>query len=176
MTPASLRAYVRSVETVNRAVGRVIMYMIFVMIGVLLYSALSRTLFNLPLFWVVEMSQFLLVGYYLLGGGYSMQLGDHVRMDLFYSRWSDRGKARMDAFTVLFLIFYLAILLYGALSSTSYALEYGERSYSAWRPYMAPVKIVACVGIFLMLLQAIAELIKDLARLRGEAWVGGKTS
>jgi TRAP-type mannitol/chloroaromatic compound transport system permease small subunit len=59
-------------------------------------------------------------------------------------------------------------LLWGGFESTEYALQYGERSYSAWRPYMWPIKIIMCVGLALMLLQAIAELIKDLFALRGE--------
>ena len=63
---------------------------------------------------------------------------------------------------------YLVLLLYGGLSSTQYALEYGERSYSSWRPYMAPIKIIACIGITLMLLQALALLLRDIATLRGE--------
>ncbi|MGF1660783.1 MAG: TRAP transporter small permease subunit [Rubrimonas sp.] len=167
--PRALVAYVRYVEAFNRRLGRVVMWMIFAMMGVLLYSAISRTAFNAPLLWVVEMSQFMLVAYYLLGGPYSMQTGDHVRMDLLYGGWSDRTKAGVDAFTVLFLIAYLGFLLYGGISSTAYAIEYGERSYSVWRPYMWPIKTIACIGIFLMLLQAIAELIRDVAKLRGEA-------
>ena len=73
----------------------------------------------------------------------------------------------MNSFTVLFLLVYLVLLLYGGLSSTQYALEYGERSYSSWRPYMAPIKIIACIGITLMLLQAVALLLRDVATLRG---------
>ena len=97
-----------------------------------------------------------------------MQIGAHVRMDLLYSRWSDRTKAIVDAITALFLLFYLVMLLVGGLSSTGYALQYSERSYSAWRPYMAPVKIVMVFGVTLMLLQAIATFFKDLAKARGE--------
>jgi TRAP-type mannitol/chloroaromatic compound transport system permease small subunit len=114
------------------------------------------------------MAQFAMVAYYLLGGPYSMQLDDHVRMDLLYGSWSPRARAWMDAFSIVFLIVYLVLLLWGGFSSTHYALEYGERSYSAWRPYMAPIKIIACVGIALMLLQAFAVLFKDIATLRGE--------
>ena len=109
-----------------------------------------------------------MVAYYLLGGAYSMQLGNHVRMDLVYGTWSPRTRAWVDSFTIVFLLAYLVLLLYGGLSSTQYALEYGERSYSSWRPYMAPIKIVACIGILLMLLQAFAVLFKDIAMLRGE--------
>ena len=71
--------------------------------------------------------------------------------------------------TILFLIFYLGFLLYGGLSSTSYAIQYNETSYSAWSPPMAPIKAIMCFGIFLMLLQAIATFFKDLATARGES-------
>lgn len=62
--------------------------------------------------------------------------------DLFYGSWTPRTKAWVDALTVLVLIFYLCVLLYGGYSGTSYSLEYGERSATAWRPYMWPLKIV----------------------------------
>ena len=74
--------------------------------------------------------------YYLLGGAYSLQLKANIWMDLFYSEWSDHKKAQIDAMTVLFLIFYLGVLLYGGIDSTMYSWEYGQRSPSAWRPYM----------------------------------------
>ena len=89
-------------------------------------------------------------------------------MDLFYGGWSVRRKAWFDVFTIFFLIFFLGVLLYGAYDSTSYAIQYGERSASAWRPYMWPIKVVMCIGFSLMLLQAVSELFKDIARIRGE--------
>ncbi|GAB5469944.1 MAG: TRAP transporter small permease subunit [Rhodospirillales bacterium] len=166
--PGFLRRYVEVVEAVNYRVGRFAMYLIFVMMGILIWSSVSKTFF-LPTLWTLEMAQFMMVAYYLLGGPYSLQLGSNVRMDLFYGSWSPRTKAWVDSITVLALLFYLAILLYGGLSSTTYALEYGERSNSAWRPYMAPIKIVMCVAVFLMLLQGIAVLLRDIAKLKGIA-------
>jgi TRAP-type mannitol/chloroaromatic compound transport system permease small subunit len=151
----------------NRVIGRFAMYLIFAMIGVLLYSSISKT-FADPALWTLETAQFLMVAYFLLGGGYSMQLDAHVRMDLLYSHWAPRTRAAVDAFTVLLLIFYLFWLLYGGISSTAYALEYGETSYSSWSPRMAPIKIIMTVGVALMLLQAIATFFKDLASARGE--------
>ena len=164
--PLIFRKYVRFVDAINFRIGRIAMYGIFLLVGVLLWSSISKTFF-LPSLWTLEVAQFAMVAYYILGGPYSIQLGSNVRMDLFYGSWSNRRKAWFDAFTVLFLIFYLCVLLLGGISSTSYAIEYGERSYSAWRPYMWPIKSIMCVGIFLMLLQSIAELLKDVARLRG---------
>ena len=185
--PKIIRHYVRIVDAVNYRIGRIMMYGIFVMMGILLWSSISKTFF-LPSLWTLEMAQFALVAYYIMGGPYSLQMGSNVRMDLFYHAWDDRRKAWFDAFTVLFLIFYLGVLLYGALSSTAYSLGYWgadplafftglatgaeeigrlERSPTAWRPYLWPIKLVMVVGIFLMLLQAISELMKDIARLKG---------
>jgi len=165
--PGAIKAYVRQVEAFNRGIGRIAMYLVLVMMAILLWSSFSKA-FLLPSLWTLEMAQFTLTAYYLLGGAYSLQLGSHVRMDLLYGSWTPRQKAWVDAFTIFALIFYLGVLLYGGVESTQYAIEYGERGRTAWRPYMAPIKIVMCIGILMMLLQAIAEFFKDIARLRGE--------
>ncbi|MDR7026565.1 MAG: TRAP transporter small permease subunit [Pseudomonadales bacterium] len=165
--PKAIRLFVHAVEALNRVVGRFAMYLIFAILGVLLYSSISKTFF-VPAAWTLESAQFLMVAYFLLGGAYSMQLDAHVRMDLFYCNWSPRTRAVVDVITIGFLIFYLVFLLYGGISSTQYAIEYNETSYSSWSPPMAPIKILMCIGIALMLLQAIATLFKDIAAARGE--------
>ncbi len=165
--PKAIRVYVHYVYAVNRVVGRFAMYMIFAMIGLLLFSSISKTFF-LPTIWTLEVAQFSMAAYYLLGGAYSMQLDAHVRMDLIYARWSPKGKAFVDSMTAFCLVFYLILLLYGGFSSTEYALHYGETSPSAWGPRMAPIKIIMVIGIALMLLQAIAIFFTDLARATGK--------
>ena len=165
MSPNLVR-YVAVVDAINYGVGRAAMYLIFVMIGILLWSSISKSFF-LPSLWTLEMAQFALVAYYILGGPYSLQMGSNVRMDLLYERWSPRTRAAVDAFTVLFLIGFLGVFLYGGIESTAYSLEYGERSPTAWRPYLWPIKVVICLGAVLMLLQACAELVRDIGRLRG---------
>ena len=165
----TLRGFVRVVDGVNYRIGRVVMYGIFVMMAILLWSSVSKTFF-LPSLWTLEMAQFAMVAYFMLGGPYSMQMGSHVRMDLLYGDWSVRRKAQVDAVTVLFLIVYLGILLWGGIESLNYAFLYGgERSSSAWRPYMWPIKSVMVLALVLMLLQALSELAKDILRLKGEA-------
>ena len=165
--PPFVNGYIRFVDAVNYRVGRAVMYGIFVMVAILLWSSISKAFF-LPSLWTLEAAQFAMVAYYILGGPYSIQLDANVRMDLFYGSWSVRKKAWFDVFTIFFLIFFLGVLLYGAYDSTSYAIQYGERSASAWRPYMWPIKVVMCIGFSLMLLQAVSELLKDIARIRGE--------
>ena len=183
-----MRGYIRVVDAVNFRIGRMVMYGIFVLMAILLWSSISKTFF-VPSLWTLEMAQFSMVAYYILGGPYSIQLGSNVRMDLLYGEWSLRKKAWFDLFTVLFLIFYLGVLLYGAVSSTAYSLGYWggepfsffsglltgseeigrmERSSTAWRPYMWPIKAIMILGMILMLLQCISELLKDVLRIKGE--------
>jgi len=165
--PRSAVAFVHIVETVNTRIGRVAMYLIFVLAGVLLWSVISKAFFR-PALWTQEMAQFTMVGYFVLGGAYSLILGANVRMDLLYGRWSPKMQAAVDCITIFALIFFLAVMLWGGIESTIYAFEVNERSRTVWRPYMAPIKIVICVGVFLMLLQSIAFLIRDIATLRGD--------
>lgn len=160
--------YVRYVDFASEKVGRLAMYMIFVMIGTLLLDAVTRNIINYPLSWCVEMAQFTMAAYYILGGAYSMQLGDHVRMDLIYDACSERNKARLDVATSGCMLFYLGALLYGSISSTIYAIETGQRKFSMWNPSMIPIKLIMVFGIVLMLLQAISMLFKDIAKARGE--------
>ena len=82
--------FVRYVDAFNYRVGRVAMYLFFVMGAILLASTISRLTLGIPINWALEMSQFLLSAYYLLGGAYALQLDQHVRMDLFYGRLSAR--------------------------------------------------------------------------------------
>lgn len=163
-----VRGYIRQVDRLNWWIGRIVMFGIFVLMGILLWSSISKTFF-VPSLWTLEMAQFVMVGYYILGGPYSLQMGSNVRMDLLYGEWSDQRKALADLLTVSFLLFYLGVLLWGGIDSTIYSFAYGgERSPTAWRPYLWPIKIIMCVGIVLMLLQTISEVFKDVLRLRGE--------
>ena len=165
--PRAAIAFVRIVEAVNYRMGRFAMYLLILLAGVLMWSVVTKAFFR-PALWTQEMAQFTMVGYFVLGGAYSLMLNAHVRMDLLYGRWSPRQRAAIDCVTVLAMIFFLAVILWGGIESTIYAFEVGERSRTVWRPYMAPIKIVICLGVLLMLMQSIAFLIRDIATLRGK--------
>ena len=164
--PRPVIAYLHAVEALNYRVGRLAMWSLFALMAVLGWGAIARAGFT-PQIWTDEMAQFLLLGYFILGGAYSLQMGSAVRMDLLYARWSDKTKAVVDCITIFTLLIYLGVLLWGGVESTQFALEYAERRRGLWRPYMAPIKIIMCIGIALMILQCTAFLIRDIAKLRG---------
>ena len=167
--PNLIVSYVKYVDYASTKFGRLSMYLIFLMIGTLLLGAITRNILDIPLSWTVEMAQFTITAYYILGGPYSMQTDDHVRMDLIYGLYSDKTKAKIDVFTNIFLLVYLIVLLIGAISSTQYAIEYGQRKFSQWNPSMIPIKLIMTFGIFLMILQTISTFFKDLAKSRGDS-------
>jgi TRAP-type mannitol/chloroaromatic compound transport system permease small subunit len=163
-----VKAYVTAMDTTSRTFGKFVMFLILPMMGVLLFEAISRTIFNKPHIWAVEFSQFMMASYYLLGGCYSQLIDGNVRMDIFYERWTWRRRATFDVFTFVLLGFYLVILLIGAFQGVGYALEFKQVSYTAWAPRLVYIKITMTIGIVLMMLQVISELFKDIARMRGE--------
>lgn len=166
--PAAIRRYVHFVDTMNRWIGKAAMWLVVVLLGILLFAAFSKAAFRISPIWTVEMAQFTLTAYFMLGGAWAMQSGAHVRMDVFYERWSHRSRAIVDALMILCLLFYLGVLLYGAIQSTWYAFETGQRRPSAWRPELWPIRSIMTFGILIMLMQATAIFFRDVAAARGE--------
>ncbi len=198
-----MHLYIRWIDRLNRRIGRVGMYLLFVLIGVLLWSIFMRVMSYsfegvIPAGWTIEIAKFLLVAYFVIGGPYAVQLGANVRMDLFYGGWTPKQKAWMDAFTVLFLAFYLGVVLNGAAASLAYALgahyKLGAWEFfgllisgffsggldgaaehigrleatRTWKLPLWPIKLTIAIGVTLMLLQALSEFMKDVLRIRGE--------
>lgn len=168
-----VKIYVKSIDSISAVIGSIIKFLVLLMIAVLAYEAVSRNFFNTSNKWSLEITEFINGTYYLLGGAYVYLIGGHVRMDYFYSEWSQRKKAVFDIITFALSIAYLIWLLFGGLSSSAYALKYNQTNYSAWAPPIAPMKIIATLGVALMLLQNISEIIKDIVIAFGKdtSWI-----
>ena len=165
--PKLIKYYIKFIDYISLKTGRATMYLVFVMMFILILSFVTRNIINIPLIWIIEMAQFVMTGYYLLGGGYSMLADDHVRMDIIYIKLKDKTKALLDSLTSVFLVFYLVVLFYGSISSLTYTIETNQRLFTAWAPYVWPIKSIMTFGILLMLLQSIAIFFKDLAKVLG---------
>jgi len=165
--PNVIRTYVRLIDRMSDYVGYVAMYLIFLMVAILLLDAVTRNVIQIPLHWAIEAAQFTLAAYYFMGGAMTLKNNDHVRMDLFYERLSERGKAWMDLATVGCLLFYLVVMLIGSISSLEYAIQTGERRFSMWNPSMIPIKVLIVGCIVLMVLQTVSLIFKHVATLRG---------
>jgi TRAP-type mannitol/chloroaromatic compound transport system permease small subunit len=123
---------------------------------------IARFVFNSPTNWVHE-SMFLMYGMqYVLCGAYAYREDQHVRVDVFYVKFSPRGKAIADIVTsVFFFIFILTMTWTGARFAMD-AINNNEVSFTEWGIQYWPVKLALPVGAALMALQGLSKLIKDI--------------
>ena len=68
-----MRNYVRFIDAINHKIGRIVMYGIFVLMAILFGHQYRKH--SLPSLWTLEMAQFAMVAYYILGGPYSIDGG-----------------------------------------------------------------------------------------------------
>jgi TRAP-type mannitol/chloroaromatic compound transport system permease small subunit len=164
----AIKGYVDGISATSVFVGKVAQYLLFGMLGVLFFETVSRTLFDHPWIFSVELAEMVMAAYYTLGGAWTLLIDGHVRMDLAYGKWSKKNKALADALTFIIIMLYLVILLLGGFISLEYSMKYKQRSYSSWAPPVTPIKIIMLFGMTLMALQVIAEFFRDLATARGK--------
>ena len=159
--------FLRLVDRVSDLSGRATSWLVLPLVLGVTYEVGARYLFNAPTVWAYELSYMLYASLFMLGAGYALAKGAHVRTDFLYNDFSERGKAAADAAGyVLFLpalVYYLAAITRQAWHSW----QIGERSSdSPWAPILYPFKWMMVVGMALLLLQSVAELIRTLRTLR----------
>ena len=157
----AIAKYVRCVEFLVRGLGVASMYLLLVILAVLMFPVFARG-GDISTIWALETAQFAVGAYYILGAGWSLQQGAHVRMYFLYANWKPRTKAIVDAATSFFVLFYLVVMLLGGWESCAYAVVAKQINHSVWAPYMAPIKIAMEIGMFFMFLQMTAEFARSV--------------
>jgi TRAP-type mannitol/chloroaromatic compound transport system permease small subunit len=154
-------------EWINVRVGEFVAYWAVISVFVYYYEVIARFVFNSPTNWVHE-SMFLMYGMqYMLCGAYAYREDQHVRVDVFYVKFSPRGKAIADIVTsVFFFIFILTMTWTGARFAMD-AINNNEVSFTEWGIQYWPVKLALPVGAALMALQGLSKLIKDIVFVTG---------
>jgi TRAP-type mannitol/chloroaromatic compound transport system permease small subunit len=151
-----------ALEWLNIRAGEFVAYWAVISVFVYYYEVIARYVFNSPTNWVHE-SMFLMYGMqYMLCGAYAYREDQHVRVDVFYTKFSPRGKAIADIVTsVFFFIFILTMLWTGARFALD-AINNNESSFTEWGVQYWPVKLMLPIGAALMALQGLSKLIKDI--------------
>ncbi|OIP39906.1 MAG: hypothetical protein COZ70_08425 [Deltaproteobacteria bacterium CG_4_8_14_3_um_filter_51_11] len=160
--------FLRVVDGMSKWTGKTVSWLVLVLTLMLGYEIVMRYLFNAPTKWAFDMSYMLGGSYFILGEAYTLYKKGHVRIDIFYSRFSDRKKAWVDImFYALFFFPLWGGLFYALIPYVYLAWETGERSIQGyWMPVIYPFKTVMPVAVSLFLLQGIAEFIRCINTLR----------
>jgi TRAP-type mannitol/chloroaromatic compound transport system permease small subunit len=159
-----LRSVVKAINGVSSWVGSYAAWLILPNVLALVYEFIARYLLGSPTIWSYEVTYFLYGSHFLLGAAYTLSIRSHIRIDIFYQRFSPRKQAIVDLCGYLVFFFpVMLVLVYAGIQFTVQSFEMGEKSgLSPWRPYLYPYKAVVVIALFLLLLQGIAEFIRNV--------------
>ena len=150
------------VDGINRAIGGTVAMLILVLTVLIVFEVVLRYGFSAPTVWGTEVSTLLFATYVLLGGGYALYKGDHVKMDIFYSKLPDKGKAVADLITVPFVLLYCWVLFVEGGSMVTEAIESQRKFSTDWAPLMWPWLVALPAGALLLAMQAISNVLRGL--------------
>ncbi|MDM0046805.1 TRAP transporter small permease subunit [Variovorax dokdonensis] len=155
-----MRQLCDAIDRLNDWVGSLAALLILPSLLITMIEVVARYAFNSPTVWVNESVQILFGFYFLLGGGYTLLHGGHVRVDLLLLGLKPRARRRADVIGLVVTIFYFAVLLWFTGDQAIDAIASRERAESPWAPYIFPVLTAAPVAAALMLLQAVALIVR----------------
>jgi TRAP-type mannitol/chloroaromatic compound transport system permease small subunit len=168
---ASLEVHTRFtswIDSINTRIGAFVAWWAVIAVFVYYYEVMARYIFNSPTNWVHE-SMFLMFGMqYMLCGAFAYKEDQHVRVDVLYAQLSRRGKAIADIVTSVFFFIFVVTMMWTGARFALDAVNVGEHSFTEWGVQYWPVKLTMPVGAFLLTLQGISKLIKDILIVREE--------
>jgi TRAP-type mannitol/chloroaromatic compound transport system permease small subunit len=161
--PRWMALAIDGIDVVNHWIGRIVCWLTVPLFSAMAFEIFVRYAFIAPTMWAYDISRMLCGALFMLGAGYALSRGVHIRADFLYRQWSERAQGIVDL--VLYLLLYfpgLIIFLHMSIEFAATAWIRGERGMdTAWMPQLAPVKTVLPVGIALLLLQGVSETLKS---------------
>ncbi|WP_104202983.1 TRAP transporter small permease subunit [Billgrantia saliphila] len=154
----------------TEVVGRSIAWLVFAMMVVQFAIVVMRYVFNVHSVAMQEGVMFMHAMVFMLGAAWTLRHDGHVRVDIFYRKLSARGRAWIDLLGTLLLLF--PVTLFIAIGSFNYVKSSWailERSSDSGLPSVFLLKTLILVMMALLLLQGVAQVIRQVLILRGEA-------
>lgn len=170
--PPWMAGLILRIDNASRIAGRIICWMLVPLMLAMVYEVVARKLFVAPTMWAYDISRMVCGAMFMLGAGYALSKGVHIRADFLYRNWSPRRQGAVDA--ALYVLLYFPALIFFAWVSYDYAAVAwfrGERSMdTAWMAPLAPVRTAMPVGALLLLMQGVSELLKSIYAVRADRW------
>jgi TRAP-type mannitol/chloroaromatic compound transport system permease small subunit len=158
-----LKSVLSAIDVTSDWSGKIVSFLIYVGIGMLVYEVVLRYLFNAPTIWAHSMTQRLFAVYYVLLGAYTLRQGAHVRIDAIYNKFSVRTRAILDMVTSVLFFLFCGLLLWKGIDFAMTSIEQREKDNSVFNAPIYHVKIMLPVGALLIILQGLANFIRNFA-------------
>lgn len=164
-----MRRLFGAIDWLNEWTGRIVGFQIVFIVGVVVYEVVMRSVFVRPTLWANETMVYVTAMAYLLGGGYTLLHRRHVIVDVIYQRLLPRTRARLDLLTFLFFVLYMLTLIWVGWSFAWDSVQQRETAGTPWNPPIYPVKLAIPLAGLLVLLQGLANVVRDFYAARGES-------
>ena len=163
-----LRQYVHWIDRLNETIGKGISWGTTALVILVCADVFRRWLINDTEAWIMELEWHLFALIFLLGAAYTLKHDKHVRVDLFFAKFSPRDKAWVNIVgSIFFLLPWCAVIIYMSWAYTLEAWQVGEGSPDpGGLPARFLIKGAITLGISLLMLQGISELFKSILILR----------
>ncbi len=170
--PRWMARTITGIDTFSLWVGRTVCWLTVPLMLAMVYEVLARKFFLAPTMWAYDLSRMFYGALFMLGAGYALSKGVHIRADFLYRNWPARVQGLIDASLYIVLYFPgLLVFLYMATDFAYLAWYRGEKGMdTAWMPHMGPIKTALPVGVVLLLIQGVSELLKSLYAARHDRW------
>ncbi len=164
----ALLAISRAIDALNSTIGRYVSWLIVVAVVISASNAIIRKVFDLSSNAFLE-AQWVLFGVvFLLCAPWTLLNNEHIRIDIINHSLPLRLRGWIDMLGhLLFLVPFTLILLYMSVPFFLVSWHQNEQSFSAGGLPQWPAKSLLMIGCVLLLLQAISEIIKRAAMMRG---------
>jgi TRAP-type mannitol/chloroaromatic compound transport system permease small subunit len=159
----------RVIDFLNERIGKIAAWAIVVAVLVSAINAIIRKVFGTSSNAWLELQWYLFGAVFMLCTSWTLKANEHIRIDIFSSRLSKRGRDRIDIIGHLFFLLpFVAVMIYLSLPFFIRSYQSGEVSTNAGGLLIWPAKGLILLGFILLFLQWMSELIKRIAIMRGE--------
>ncbi len=165
-----MKTSIRRLESLAEFTGRAVSWATLLMVLITFAVVLLRYLLDTGWIAMQESITYLHALVFMLGAAYTLKYQGHVRVDIFYRKFSDKGRAWVNLLGTLVLLFPLMGFIFWV--SWEYVLE-------SWKVFEGSREAGGLPGVFLiktlllllplsLMLQGLALILRSLAILRGE--------
>ena len=142
--PLWMAKSITGIDKFSKWIGNIVCWILMPLIFAMTYEVLARKLFLAPTIWAYDISRFLYGALFMLGAGYALSRGVHIRADFLYRNFKTKNQGLIDFW--LYLLFYfpgLIVFLYMTVGFVGESIQRGERGMdTTWMPYMCQLKRV----------------------------------
>ena len=172
--PSWMAKSIINIDKFSKWIGNIVCWILMPLIFAMTYEVLARKLFLAPTIWAYDISRFLYGALFMLGAGYALSRGVHIRADFLYRNFKTKNQGLIDFW--LYLLFYfpgLIVFLYMTIGFVGESIQRGERGMdTTWLPYMWPIKTCLLIGIIFLLVQGVSEILKSYWAAKKGEWPG----